>query len=70
MRQAHLDFMTKFCFPAAGMAALFAVVLVTGCTSTGTTGDSTPARNSRSGGWENFRAEATTQEQQAPPAVS
>jgi hypothetical protein len=51
--------MTKLCFsPAVGVLVGLAALLVAGCTSTGTTGDSTPARNSRGGGWENFRAEA------------
>lgn len=47
--------------PIASVAVLLAAVLAVGCTSTGTTGDSSPARNSRSGGWENFRAEAVPQ---------
>jgi hypothetical protein len=62
--------MTKLPFsPVFGVAVLLAVAFVTGCTSTGTTGDSTPARNSRGGGWENFRAQLTIPEQ-APTAVS
>ena len=40
------------------VAVVLAATLAAGCTSTGTTGDSSPARNSRGGGWENFRAEA------------
>ncbi len=39
------------------VAGVLAAAFVAGCTSTGTTGDSSPARNSRGGGWENFRAE-------------
>ena len=39
---------------AVALAATFAA----GCTTTGTTGGSSPARNSRGGGWENFRAAA------------
>jgi hypothetical protein len=62
--------MTKLCFsPAVGVLLGLAALFVAGCTSTGTTGDSTPARNSRGGGWENFRAELTVLEQ-APAAVS
>jgi len=38
------------------LAVVLAATFVAGCTSTGTTGDSSPARNSRGGGWENFRA--------------
>lgn len=55
--------------PAVGMLVGLAALFVAGCTSTGTTGDSTPARNSRGGGWENFRAEMTILEQ-APTALS
>jgi hypothetical protein len=40
------------------VALMLAATFATGCTTTGTTGSSSPARNSRSGGWENFRAEA------------
>jgi hypothetical protein len=62
--------MTKLRFsPVVGVLVSVAALFVVGCTSTGTTGDSTPARNTRSGGWENFRAEVTILEQ-APTAVS
>ena len=40
------------------VAVVLAATFAAGCTSTGTTGSSSPARNSRGGGWENFRAEA------------
>jgi hypothetical protein len=40
------------------VAVALAATVAAGCTSTGTTGGSSPARNSRGGGWENFRAEA------------
>jgi hypothetical protein len=44
------------------VAVVLAATWVAGCTSTGTTGDSSPARNSRGGGWENFRAEGPAAE--------
>ena len=56
MNGAHLNDMTYPYFKAVvAMAVVFAAMFAAGCTSTGTTGDSSPARNSRGGGWENFR---------------
>ncbi len=59
MNGAHLNGMTYLHVKAVvAMAVVLAAMFAAGCTSTGTTGDSSPARNSRVGGWDNFRAEA------------
>jgi len=57
VKRAHVNAMTGFRFV---LAVVLAAAFTVGCTSTGTTGDGGgySPKGSRSGGWENFRAEA------------
>jgi hypothetical protein len=55
--------------PVIAIAVVLAATFAVGCTSTGTTGSSSPARNSHGGGWENFRAEAPIVQQLPAPVA-
>jgi hypothetical protein len=55
---AHLNGMANLHFKQVVFVALvLAATFAAGCTTTGTTGSSSPARTTRGGGWDNFRAE-------------
>jgi hypothetical protein len=58
VKRVHVSTMTDLPFKLAILIAALAATIVTGCTSTGTSGDGNTPRTSRGGGWENFRAEA------------
>jgi hypothetical protein len=56
VKRAHVSAMTSVRF---FLAVALAAALTVGCTSTGTTGGGGySSKDSRGGGWENFRAEA------------
>jgi len=58
VKRAHVSAMTDLRLrPVVALAAVLAVALLAGCTSTGTTGGGNSPKGSRGGGWENFRAE-------------